>query len=243
MTSGPTNGRLALCVLAFADSCRRVLRWRGSRCGSRRVPRAPPQRSGQRPVRHRQLQAGAKVTAVLTTPLGVLSVLFWANTLNPMMSAFLEDFHLENATGQVVQTTLLGRIGDQPDLHVLPQYQSVRPTLPARPGIRRPLEPGQRLHLIYDADDLNLAVILIEAVGQPARELRVENDSGVTKATLRDLDVLSLASPETIELVNRNRAAFWQALAQFGGIAPALSTVVWLVLRRRAGRRRALVHG
>jgi hypothetical protein len=174
------------------------------------------------------------ILAIVTSPLLLFGGLSWLNTVNPLTSAFVDSFEVANATSEPLWISPVGALADHRVL--LPQYGARRPTFPVLWQKRISLPARSSVRIAYDADDVVLSELAVEAASGQMRELPV--GEGLRQAGW--LEVVSFAQlPPVSEPV---RAAVEGAtvvpwLEWFGLVCAAIPVglfAVWLFEPRRA---------
>jgi hypothetical protein len=91
---------------------------------------------------------------------------------NPLLTAFLSTFEIENRSGQTVSVTPIGMTEGQGHIAPLPRYDD-KGDIPQRhlQRTRIVLDPGETVHITYDMDDINFRHILVRTVSGHVRLL------------------------------------------------------------------------
>jgi hypothetical protein len=167
--------------------------------------------------------------AIATSPLGLMTLLFWANAfVNPTATAYIDAFEVKNATLQAIEVTPLGKTGgDKAELSVLPLCSRTRPVLPDLKAVRRVVAPGAATQFVYDGDDLVPVALVIESPNATPRALGVVPIRNgrylVSESTL-----LRNASPDEVRAIESWRPSTWTLVSMFGGLVPAVLAALFL---------------
>lgn len=142
--------------------------------------------------------------------LSVCAIFILFNTVNPMQSAFIISFKVENQSGEDIWITPIGTRGSEGRRAHLPRYISVFPALPAIKTGSFHVQNHQTIEIKYDWDDINFSEIAIES--QDGQFYQLVVDSNPTKDQYRtpesrhfiipDFKTLDHISPAVLEAVN-----------------------------------------
>jgi len=160
-----------------------------------------------------------RLSALITSPLALLSACGWLNCWNPMQRAFEESFVVRNHSRDTLRVTPIGHFDDSARRRVLPQHSPTDPTFPALADSRR-IQPGEEARITYDADDITLSELVVESdvLAVPAVvSARVSTPKAVY--IIRDIGSLPPATGEHLDGLRRG-ASLHQWSIMFAFVIP-----------------------
>lgn len=179
-------------------------------------------------------------------PLSCMPVVFVLNTVNPMQSAFITDFTVENQSGEDVQFTPIGTWGAEGNRATLPIFAVRFPAIHSLKTGNFLLKPGERRVVLYDWDDINLSEIAVRSQEGKLYQLVIdptptERQYHAPETNLFVIPLLSTlpTASESVEVAIQGSSKLWRFYAVML-CALALPFVLWrLVLAYRKEKRAA----
>ncbi len=171
-------------------------------------------------TKRRLVKVFAWLSLVLAAPASLLVVLIGVNSVNPLQTIFVGEFGVQNKSGEPLRFWVAGK-HESGNLHLLPLFATAFPALPSLRTGGFKLADGRSARIVYDWDDIDFSVIVVERGSGEFRAVDVDTEkrgrdccrppSGHAYA-IPSVDTLRVASPAEVAVLTED-ASFGLRLA------------------------------
>jgi hypothetical protein len=182
---------------------------------------------------------------LLLMPLSCMPVLFVFNMYNPMQTAFITDFKIENRSGEAIEITPIGTWGEKGDKSRLPLFKTAVPAVETFKTRHFYIKDNDTISFKYDWDDINFSEIAVRLKDGKYYQLVIdptptENQYHAPKTNIFRIPAISELSdidPRVLEAVNKPENRTPSVLTVFSIVLPFL--LWWLIIKYKRETKKA----
>ena len=178
--------------------------------------------------KRRLVKGCAWLSLVLAAPATLFVILVGVNSVNPLQTIFVTQFVVHNTSGEPLRIWVAGK-HESGNLHLLPLFATAFPALPSFRD-RFKLADGRSARIVYDWDDMDFSVIVVQRGSGEFRAVDVDTEKRGTDCcrppsapayVIPRIDSLRVASSAEVAVLTENaESALRLALVFAGPLVP-----------------------